>query len=580
MSELYPPEQRSTRSKTSRLSRSFRLTQQAELDSPQREFKTPTRLSRSKPAESPHQNDSDCQQDIVWDATSPSPNRRGKRGKNHAPGSVNISEIVNRIAPKHGRPTITEPTLQQWIGDSATIPCTPDVQAPKPKKKSPRPNAVDDLLRLAKQFDSSMFRREEVEEERVENDNVEEDQVEDVYHQSMELLSDEFWDVQNDFQEHLSPPRNNQPAATEVHLSLNRRTENDDLDFLFDGPTQHVSGRLSQPSQFKPSSGSKEAAQKQPPTQRNKVAPVSNGFKDDWEDDEDFLNDSLVLEMTQNPEKFLAPVDSSTQRIHSQPKHYGSNIPAAAIRLDQSQKVKLEKENVKPRTNFKPDYQKSVDINRIPTKSNKNQQQDCNTKKMENPQRSVIERPKSAGGSTSAAQSCPPPTTSNYQFDDLDSLFSSDPVWDDPADDDLLCEMCNDLENQIHNDKPTPVLNQLPNQRGAPQPTTTAQQPPHHRDKTTEPSRTGRFDTKESTRFTETVPKVSAGSTLPQRNGGVQSVTNKGQFTFKKPNQPVTLATNKAALKCSAAEIELKKQQAMERRRQRLQATQNLPAPN
>ena len=46
------------------------------------DFKTPTRIPRSRSGgvfsgESPH-NDSDFQQDIIWDATSPSPNRRGK----------------------------------------------------------------------------------------------------------------------------------------------------------------------------------------------------------------------------------------------------------------------------------------------------------------------------------------------------------------------------------------------------------------------------------------------------------------------------------------------------------------------
>ncbi|KAI3353583.1 hypothetical protein L3Q82_020110 [Scortum barcoo] len=133
-----------------RLSRSLRQTQQ---DSPRGqqsvvcvrsspEFKTPTRIRRSRAgggfsAESPH-NDSDVQQDIIWDATSPSPSRLGKRGKKQPPRVVNISEIVSRIAPKHGRPQVAEPTLQQWIGDSAAIPCTPDVQVPKPKKKSPR----------------------------------------------------------------------------------------------------------------------------------------------------------------------------------------------------------------------------------------------------------------------------------------------------------------------------------------------------------------------------------------------------------------------------------------------------------
>lgn len=41
------------------------------------EFKTPTRTSRFFSAESPH-NDSDLQQDIVWDAGSPSPGRPGE----------------------------------------------------------------------------------------------------------------------------------------------------------------------------------------------------------------------------------------------------------------------------------------------------------------------------------------------------------------------------------------------------------------------------------------------------------------------------------------------------------------------
>ncbi|MED6256469.1 hypothetical protein ATANTOWER_026766, partial [Ataeniobius toweri] len=105
-------------------------------------FKTPTRISRSKPTpvpsvESPH-NDSDFQQDIIWDATSPLTNRFSKRGKKPTAELINISEIVSRIAPKHGRPRVAEPTLQQWIGDSASIPCTPDVQAPRAKKKSPR----------------------------------------------------------------------------------------------------------------------------------------------------------------------------------------------------------------------------------------------------------------------------------------------------------------------------------------------------------------------------------------------------------------------------------------------------------
>ncbi|TNN34439.1 hypothetical protein EYF80_055401 [Liparis tanakae] len=71
-------------SNPNRLSRSFRRSQTAADGSPksqQPDFKTPTRVPRPRAgagfsAESPN-NDSDFQQDIVWDATSPSPGRPG-----------------------------------------------------------------------------------------------------------------------------------------------------------------------------------------------------------------------------------------------------------------------------------------------------------------------------------------------------------------------------------------------------------------------------------------------------------------------------------------------------------------------
>lgn len=85
----------------------------------------------------------------------------GKRGRRQPARTADISEIVDRIAPKvsklppgsdadrtlvfsrrssplkHGRPEAAESALQQWIGDSATIPCTPEVRVSR-AKKSPR----------------------------------------------------------------------------------------------------------------------------------------------------------------------------------------------------------------------------------------------------------------------------------------------------------------------------------------------------------------------------------------------------------------------------------------------------------
>ncbi|XP_008303872.1 uncharacterized protein LOC103375386, partial [Stegastes partitus] len=526
---------RAARPRANRLSR--RQTQ-AEEDSPRRppsDFKTPTRVLRSRPAagfsaDSP-QNDGDLQQDIIWDAASPSPRRLGKRGKKQTAGVVDISEIVSRIAPKHGRPTVAEPTLQQWIGDSATIPCTPDLQPPRPRKKSPRPNAVEDLLKLARQFDLNLFHQDEEEEEE-ENQNQ----------QNPELLSEEVLVF------------GSTAARPDVQLRLDQHLE-DDLDLLFDGPTQQVSRHLSQASPV----GAALASSRGP-----------TEFEDDWEND-DLLNDSLLLEMTQNPQNFAAPKHCSTQKPNQV-------TPAAAGATSQPAGSRVGKENLWPRPTFKLETHPGFSARGILTDTRTEQQNSgttardgrfpdesgsqltkdtCwwNTVKPE-PQNPEVHQKLSAGSSKSAASSTTqrkPAASSNLDQDldqDLDSLFSLDPVWDDPTDDDLLCEMCEHLENQIHG-----LDKVLSNQRAALQPTSRTWdnpiQPPQ---------------------------KHSAGPSGPSLSS-VQSQHHviKENFTFKRPINPVSMTTNYKA-KCSAAEIELKKQQAMDRRRQRLQA-QNLQAP-
>ncbi|XP_033985597.1 ewing's tumor-associated antigen 1-like [Trematomus bernacchii] len=651
--------------KTNRLRRSFRQTQNTqtagEEDSPIRpksEFKTPTRIPRSRTgvfsAESPH-NDSDFQQDIIWDPTSPSPNRFGKKAAKKQPVRVvNISDIVNRIAPKHGRPKVAEPTLQQWIGD--TIPCTPDVQVPKHKRKSPRLNTVDDLLKLAKQFDFNMFRQEEDEEE----------ELKDLHQQSLELLSDDILD-QNDFSPSL--PGNQPPAVSpgpDVQLHLMDQHMEDDLDFLFDGPTQHLSGNLSQvlsaqPSQAKPAAkeaSGKTSASSHTPTP---VVPTSNtkdDFDDDWEND-DLLNDSLVLEMTQNPHKFISPKHASTQKQPSQvtfPRESQRNVVQSAV-------SKVEKDNVRQRASFKLEPNPNFPVKPIQTDTWANSNVDYSSKKADKDTfssgNSVLKVPgsqytwqtsntvksqplkpqfnqKTAVSTFSTAsniqtsntmKSDPPrqqfnqnnsvskynsasstasntskttfpikptvvstPAVSEHQEEDLSIFFESDPVWDDLADDDLLCEMCEDVENQIQNVPKALTKQPLPagpvsNQRATLQPYNQQTFIPKKPTPTNVSFASGRaagsslaagfvsnVGAQVTNSFRSTQVKNSSGST----NSSMQSGGNhREKFTFKKPNKPVSTVTSNDVGKCSAAEIALKKQQAMEKRRQRLQA-QNL----
>uniref|UniRef100_A0A671VU23 ETAA1 activator of ATR kinase n=1 Tax=Sparus aurata TaxID=8175 RepID=A0A671VU23_SPAAU len=527
------------------------------------DFKTPTRIPRSRSGgvfsgESPH-NDSDFQQDIIWDATSPSPNRRGK------PPTASCHHEGYREF--HGRPEVTEPTLQQWIGDSATIPCTPDVQGPKPKKKSPRPNGVDDLLKLAKQFDFNMFHQDE-------EDNDSSPSLPGNCERAVKATA----------------------AGTNAQVQPDQHME-DDLDFLFDGPTQHVSGNLSQAaSQVKPSSSSHGS------THTNTKATVANDFEDDWEND-DLLDDSLVLEMTQNPQMFAAPTHSSTQK----PSREGPvNAPVGGL----GPSHKAEKDDVRQRTTFKLESNPHFSVGRLQTNTWTKSKVDYSseTKQTDSQQRSGTKHntPASNTSVVKTAQSFPQspaaasshseePAASHLPDDDLLAFFSADPVWDDPADDDLLCEMCEDVENQLQN---VPAKQTLPvvhvsNRRAALQPANQQQFPQRRAASALTWASGGAagsslaagvvsdFTTGAQTKDSFRVPQTKTGSGCVPGSSRVQSEppghAHKDRFTFKRPNNPVQTAT--IVGKCSAAEIELKKQQAMERRRHRLQTAQNLRAP-
>eukprot|EP00066_Takifugu_rubripes_P021656 XP_011610922.1 PREDICTED: uncharacterized protein LOC105417657 isoform X2 [Takifugu rubripes] len=517
-------EQQTPLSKPNRLGRSYRASQQitSQIDPGQQlDFKTPTRMSRPRSgvfhSGSP-QNDSDFQQDIIWDATSPSPRRLGKRGRRQRAHVVDISEIVNKIAPKHGRPETAESTLQQWFGDSATIPCTPDVQVSKPKR-SPRLNGVNDLLKLAKQFDF-MFHQDEEEEK------------EERGHQS-DLLS-------QDIVHH-----NTDPAAVAKTVVWTDLQMDDDLDFLFDGPTQHM----------KSSSLCSSSAADVKGTLNN------DGFEDDWEDD-DLLNDSLLLEMTPNPHKFTSPKYCSTQKPPrcERPASRGDQSSAGSVYatsdIQQNQSLSSRADAYEWTQPVKSDLQEPAHISssikaKRATEFNQNQSSSSDT----------CSSSKVAG----------------------DNLLPSDPVWDDPADDHLLCELCEDLENQIQKEGLTSTGRTDGPQRAALQPA-----------KRIFVSPTG---SSLASAFFSKVPAAVTGE-----NGLRSASTGRSQgsqFAFKKPVKAVTIKGGavkvgadvifehspifppsvSTAARCSAAEIQQKKQQAMERRRQRLQLAQNQGPP-
>ncbi|XP_007544223.1 uncharacterized protein LOC103132364 isoform X1 [Poecilia formosa] len=517
-----------------RLSRSLRQSQtgaavvlESTRNRREPEFKTPNRISRTKPSsvpvpgpDSPH-NDPDLQQDIVWDAASPSPRRSGTRGKKAAAGgAVNISEIVSRIAPKHGRPRITEPALQQWIGDSAAISCTPDPQGPRAKRRSPRATRVENLLRLARQLDQNLFQNQNLEEVLTEEDQG--------------------------------------PGSFGLEPRPDPDFLQDDLDFLFDGPTQMPSRTLSRgPTQNRP--GSASLCGSGPAGSRTCSGPgsVQNQLEDDWEND-DLLNDSLVLEMTQNPDHFLVPKLCSTQNTAGS----GQNWVAPSVG------TRTEKENLGPAWN--PDWS-SGSGKWVQTRPEQNPY--SSVSRAPEPGQMCSLEPESqwfwSNPTSRPISDIQPGSVGLDVLGDLDSLFRSEPVWDGPADD-LLCEMCEDLENRIQ----VKMDRTASDQRAALQLT--------HRtsENRIRPDPAGpagcslaTAPVKQPIGFQLPPPAVSA--VFRNRTGSEPSAAPRQKdsqyFTFRRPGDLVTMATGKG--KCSAAEIELKKQQALERRRRRLTLT-------
>ncbi|XP_046899765.1 ewing's tumor-associated antigen 1 isoform X2 [Hypomesus transpacificus] len=739
------------KTQTTRLRRSLRQTQrQPPPDSPNychNVFKTPTRVSRSRYtyAESP-QNESELQQDIIWDATSPSPIRADRKGKKYSAnvGIVNISDIVNRIAPK-GRPVVPESSLQQWIGDSA-ISCTPEVEQPKLKRKSPRQNGVDDLIKLAKQFDFNMLRQDE-EHVQIHNESV----ISDMFNFDGEKCQPSLLLSKRAPEKAPSALQTNVRESS-VLLPPDQDME-DDLNFLFDGPSQRISGNFSQNSLARslemktvPTAFSKVIPGKDTNSGPSVVPPVSTSphvkhgsmhgdFDDDWEND-DLLDESFVFEMTQNDLGSAPFKHSSLQRGSNESKT--SIRPPSTIVNNECQRLQKEKSDLQPavsekpvnavrnRTTFRLEANPHIQVNiftEAPAKIESASElvkpgkyrevQQCKSSALSHanvistvagshgkqtmelhsngikpgPQAPLFYQstwtPTSTSTSTNSCPAKPSQTNSSQKpeekevnkedssafsydncipEDDLDSFFALDDVWDDKdGDDDLLCELCEDLESQVQSVEDPPIkyfqpTSQVQNQKPAsvlPSRSTYKVNPPNLPAQPRNPNiatnsllapgisgmyslQMNRVSSQEpfpavsgckKQRGNDFVVKSTSNSTfMLQNHGGTEpyrctkstyltgSTTNRqwlgnetrtvsaarlnasensGQFTFKKPSgcvsSSVTSSTTNTKVilgiqpekdeKCSVAEIEQKKQQAIARRRQRMQAAQNLSAP-
>ncbi|XP_016124818.1 uncharacterized protein [Sinocyclocheilus grahami] len=484
----------------------------------------------------------------------------------------------------------------------------------------------------------------------------------------------------------------------------------DDLDFLFDGPTQRLSGRLSQASDYrtreapernlsivKASDSQKGSTFTTAENHGSKQVKKADDFDDDWNSD-GLLDDSLLLEMTQNPDLFAAPQYSSTQKQ----THENHNTFSARTNKTQQAKNYVERGTFQgQKTKSDQSFQQDSRIHAKPygglprignnftnpvlpvlpscINGNQNQQYQHKTQVRQiqvilnssklNAVSSTHKKteemlPSSSLSTIKPPHSNPPSMHQNPNFrgikqgedavtprdgfsdvldEDLDSFFASDDIWDDGVeDDDLFCEACDNLE-ELSGNAETPATNNQQNTTKALQnkPNGTAETAsqqtvfahPYPPEKPAANVSTSSANTSVSL-YGQKAHAVNSGPaglgsnvscdatrpSGPSSNGPYKfkqvrssSVVGRGtcavpptqqghergvlavlqsdvrtadSHQFRKPysdsfrSAPVIAkdVCNSGAVRCSDAEIEAKKQQAVERQRLRMLANQNLRA--
>ncbi|KAM9847998.1 uncharacterized protein etaa1b [Aulostomus maculatus] len=394
--------------------------------------------------------DVEASQDIIWDPTSPSNTGPGFRNTR----VVEISDIVNRIAPKDLKPKGTESPLLQWIGDSA-VPCTPEIPKPRVRKKSSRQSSVDDLVKLARQFDKNMQQNKET--------------------------SEQLNTINNSLNEHVTTS-STKLAETSVPsnvknpkcLSSPDQVEAE-LHALFDCSTQRVSGALSQGS-FKsacsqdrteqpatpvePRRSELKSADKSGssshPAEETEAFSASNpdDFDDDWEND-DLLNDSLVLAMTQIPDQqhntnLKAPLQADTKTNTAQlisPRkatastNSSQQVSSCSALQELCPKTKTTNRStfkLGPNPNFHPrTAAKKSGFTAVQPKLQPSGQNTATTT-------TTLSTPQPASVTNAQTRPC-------ISADSLKDI--SDSLWDDGDDDALFYQVCDSVE-RISNSQP------------------------------------------------------------------------------------------------------------------------------
>uniref|UniRef100_A0A3B3IKC9 Ewing's tumor-associated antigen 1 n=1 Tax=Oryzias latipes TaxID=8090 RepID=A0A3B3IKC9_ORYLA len=441
---------------------------------------------------------------------------------------VEISDIVSRIAPKNVKSKGKESPLLQWIDDGALL-HTPDIPKTRVRKKSARRSSVENLVKLARQFDENMQQDGETLDG-------------DCLHQ----------------------------MANTSERDLGKDQVEEELHALFDCSTQAVSGQLSevssQDAKERPAASADECALQ--PAGETEGAVHWGGFEDDWDND-DLLNDSFVLKLTENPKEQLGLQPALTD---SAPRPPGRRTCGA-----------LEEPCPKP----KPTTRSTFHLAPNPCFQPKETQEVSGST-------FTAVRPKLQPSTPKQTSFSHPDKTNHSKKPDFKEI--SDSLWDDD-DDALLCQACDSIEmtSNPHQQQDVPPEGQQGSTRPPPAHTAAAKAKrpgTFVRSNSLQESRCEavgyqgwNIPTKQTTCHSSTDAlgqfNQSGSSSAALQAGWVRPPQNSKsqQATFKRNMSDSVLVSRKVFVpspkmtKCSAAEIERKKQEALARRHLRLQST-------